>query len=79
MAEAVKRLCRDDAQVFVDVVEEVLPHSSVQGRWLADLNLCQVDIGELGTAAQEEVSEHVVQDMRSPRFASESIPNSTLL
>jgi hypothetical protein len=28
--EAVKRLCGDDAQAFVDVLDEVLPHSSVQ-------------------------------------------------
>ena len=38
----------------------------------------QVDIRQLGTAAQEEVSEHSVQDMWSSRFASESIPNPTL-
>jgi len=32
VAEAVKCLCRDDAQAFVDVVDEVLPHSSTQGK-----------------------------------------------
>ena len=37
-AEAIKRLCRDDAQAFVDVIDEVLPHSSVQGNRLTDLN-----------------------------------------
>jgi len=38
VAEAVKRLSRDDAQAFVDVVDEVIPHSSVQGKCLTDLN-----------------------------------------
>ena len=37
VAEAVKCPCRDDAQAFVDVVDEVPPHSSTQGKWLADL------------------------------------------
>jgi len=79
VVDTVKRLSRDDAQAFVDVVDEVLSYSSVQGRWLTDLTPCRADIGEPGTAAQEEVSEHTVQDMRSPRFASEYIPNPTLL
>jgi len=39
VAEAVKRLCRDDVQAFVDVVDEVLPHSSIQER-LNDLTPC---------------------------------------
>ena len=78
VAEAVKCLCREDAQAFVDVVDEVLSHSSVQGKWLTDLTRCQVDIGEPGTAAQEEVSEHTVQNMWSPCFASESIPDPAL-
>jgi len=30
VAETVKRLRRDDAQAFVDVVDEVIPHSSIQ-------------------------------------------------
>ena len=60
VAEAVKHLSRDDAQAFVDVVDEVLSHSSVQGRWFTDLTPCRVDIGELGTTAQEEVSKHTV-------------------
>jgi len=38
VVDAVKRLCREDVQAFVDVVDEVLPHSSVQGKWLTDLN-----------------------------------------
>jgi len=29
VAEAVKRLCREDAQAFIDVVDEVLPHAFV--------------------------------------------------
>ena len=78
VAEAIKRLCEDDAQAFVDVVDEVFSHSSIQGEWHTDLTLCRVDIGESGTAAQEEVSEHAVQDMWSPRFASESTPSPTL-
>ena len=78
VAEAVKHLCRDDAQAFVDVVDEVLPRSSVQGEWPTDLTSCRVDIGEPGTAVQEKVSEHAVQDMWSPRFASKSIPNPAL-
>ena len=40
VAEAVRRLGREDAQAFVDVVDEVLPHSSVQVKWLADLTSC---------------------------------------
>jgi len=40
VAEAVKRLSRDDAQAFVDVVDEVVPHSPVQGEWFADLTPC---------------------------------------
>jgi len=32
VAEAVKRQCEDDAQAFVDVVDEVLPRSSIQGK-----------------------------------------------
>ena len=40
VAEAVgKHLRRDDAQAFVDVVDEVLPHSFVQGKRLTDLTL----------------------------------------
>jgi len=78
VAEAVKCLSREDAQAFVDVVDEVHPHSSVQRKWLADLTSCRVDIGEPRTAAEEEVCEHAVQDMWSPRFASESIPNPGL-
>jgi len=78
VADVVKCLCRDDAQAFVDVVDEVMPHSSIQGKWPADLTPCQVDIGEPRTAAQEEMSEHTVQDMRSPCSASESVPNPAL-
>jgi len=73
VAEAVKRLCRDDAQAFVDVLDEVLPHSSVQGKWLTDMTSCRVDVGQPRTAAQEEVSEHSVQDMWSSCFTSEPI------
>jgi len=79
VAEAVKRLSKDDAQAFVDVVDEVPPHSSVQRGWLTDLTPCRVDTGEPRTAAQEEVCEHTVQDMRSPCFASESTPHPALL
>ena len=79
VAEAVKRLSRDDAQAFVDVVDEVILHSSIQGKWLTDLTPCQADIREPRTAAQEEVCKHTVQDMRSPYFASEYIPNPALL
>jgi len=32
VAEAVKLLDKEDAQAFVDVVDEVLSHSSVQGK-----------------------------------------------
>ena len=32
VAEAVKRLSRDDAQAFVDVVDEVISHSFVRGK-----------------------------------------------
>jgi len=60
VADAVKCLCREDAQAFVDVVDEVLPHSSVQGKWLTDLTSSRVDIREPRTAAQEEVCEHAV-------------------
>jgi len=79
VAEAVKCLCKEDAQAFVDVVDEVLPHSSVHGKWLTDLTSRRVDIGESRTAAEEEVCEHTVQDMWPPRFAPEPIPNPTLL
>jgi len=78
VAEAVKHLCREDAQAFIDMVDEVLPHSSVQGKWLTDLTSCRVDIGEPRASAQEEVCEHTVQDLWSPRFAPESIPNPAL-
>jgi len=78
VTEAVKCLCREDTQAFVDVVEEVLPHSSVQGKWLTDMTSCRVVIGEPGTAAEEEVSEHTMQDMRLPRFASEPISTPAL-
>ena len=63
VAEEFKRLSRDDAQAFVDVVDEVFLHSSVQVKWLADLASCRVDIRQPRTAAQEEVSEHTMQDM----------------
>ena len=45
VAEAVKRLSRDDAQAFVDVVDEVLFHSSIQEKWLTDLSPRRVDVG----------------------------------
>ena len=32
VAKVAENLCRDDAQAFVDVVDEVLPHPSVQGK-----------------------------------------------
>jgi len=60
VAEAVKRLSRDDAQAFVDVVDEVILHSSIQVKWLTDLTRCRVDIREPRTAAQEEVCKHTV-------------------
>jgi len=60
VAEAVKFLCADDTQAFIDVVDEVMPHSSIQHKWLTDLTRCQVDIGEPRTAAQEEVSGRTV-------------------
>jgi len=78
VAEAVKCLSTEDAQAFVDVVDEVLPHSSIRGKWLTDLTSRRVDIGESRTAAKEEVCEHALQDVWPPRFASESIPNPTL-
>jgi len=81
VAEAAKRLCKDDAQAFVDVVDEVLfftPHSSVQGKWLTGPTSCQADIGQPRTTAQEEVSEHSVQDMWLPCFTSEPVPNPAL-
>ena len=78
VAEAVKSLSREDAQAFVDVVDEVLPHSSARGKWLTDLTSCRVDIGEPRTAAEEEVCEHTVQDMWSSCSAPESIPNPAL-
>jgi len=37
-AEVVKRLCRDDAQAFVDMIDEVLPHPSIQVKRFTDLN-----------------------------------------
>ena len=78
VAEAVKHLCREDIQAFVDAVDEVLSQSSVQVKWLTDLTSCRADTGEPGTATEEEVCEHTVQDMWSPRVASDSIPNPTL-
>ena len=78
MTEAVKHLCREDAQAFIDVVDEVLSHYFAQGNWLTDLTSCRADTGEPGTAAEEEVREHAMQDMWSLRFASEPIPNPTL-
>jgi len=45
---------------------------------LTDLTPCRVDIREPRIAAQEEVFEHTVQDMRSSRFTSECISNPTL-
>ena len=32
--EAVKRLCRDDAQAFIDVIDEVPLHSSIPEEWI---------------------------------------------
>jgi len=40
VAEAVKSLSTEDAQAFVDVIDEVLPQSFVQGKWLTDLTSC---------------------------------------
>ena len=57
VAEAVKHLCREDIQAFVDAVDEVLSQSSVQVKWLTDLTSCRADTGEPGTATEEEVCE----------------------
>ena len=38
VAQAVRCLSRDDAQAFVDVVDEVLLRSSARGKWLTGLN-----------------------------------------
>jgi len=44
VAEAVKLLCKEDAQAFVDVTDEVLRHFTIQGKWLADLTSWRVDV-----------------------------------
>jgi len=79
VAEAAKGLCREDVQAFVDVTDEVLLHSPIQGKWLADLTSWRVDVGKPRTADEEEVSERTVQDMWPSRFASGTISNSALL
>jgi len=38
VAEAVKRLSRDDVQAFVDVVDEVVPILPSKRKWLTNLN-----------------------------------------
>jgi len=65
-------------QAFVDVVDEVLPRSSIQEKWLTDLTSCQVDVGQPRTVDEEEVSEYPLQNMWSLRFASEPISDPTL-
>ena len=40
VAEAVKLLCKEDAQAFVDVADEVILHSPIQGKRLTDLTSC---------------------------------------
>jgi len=61
VAEAIRCLCEEDVQAFVDVVDEVLPQSFVQGKWLTDLTSCRADIGESRTAAEEEVSKYTAK------------------
>ena len=78
VAEAVRHLSREDVQALVDVTDEVLPHSLIQGKWPADLTSWRVDVGKPRTTNEEEVSERAVQDMWSSRFASGSISNPAL-
>ena len=78
VVEVVKRLYGEDAQAFVDVTDEVLPHFPIQGKWPADLTSWRVDVGKPKTTDEEEVFERAVQDMWPLRFASGLISNSTL-
>jgi len=44
-AETVKLLCKEDAQAFVDVADEVLRHSPIRVKRLTDLTSWRVDVG----------------------------------
>ena len=79
----VQSLRGDDAQAFVDVIDEVPPPHvlSSQENRPADLNFssCRVADGYSSTVALEEVPENFAQDMRSPGFAPEISANPALL
>jgi len=61
--EVVRRLSGDDAQSFVDVIDEVIPHSFISGERDTDLNstlpYCRVDVGYPGAVAPEEMPERL--------------------
>ena len=78
----VNHLCRDDTQTFVDVIDEVLICSFIQGDGPTDLELnCPplVDIGCTGSMAPEKVSGDFAQDMWPFRFDPKIHTNPTLL
>ena len=79
--ETVKHLRGDDAQTFVDVIDEVLPALSPRKSRLSDLKLnfpfCQIDVGCTATVAPEEVSGCFAQDMRSFRLGPKVHRNPT--
>ena len=73
--EAVKRLRGDDAQTFVDVVDEVLPTPASRMNRAINLRLgfpfLPTGVGYAGAVATGEVFGRLAQDMWSPVFTSE--------
>lgn len=62
--ETIKDLDGNDAQSFIDNVDEVRPRTSAVGYFPTLPQTHQTGIGSLCAAASEEVSKHLAQDMR---------------
>ena len=82
-ADAAKHLHGDNAQTFVDVIDEVLLILSSCNSRLSDPRLsslfCRIDIGYTAAMAPEEVPGCFAEDMWSFRFGPKIHRNTTLL
>ena len=82
--KVVTSLRGDDAQSFVDVMDEVcLPIFSLRRNNLTDqihtCTFCQIDPRYVGATVAEEMSGHLAQNMRPPGSAPKVSTNTGLL
>ena len=74
--EMVKQLRGDDAQSFVDVMDQVIYPNDLKCNLFLS---CRVDAGQPGATTPEEVSERIMQDVWSPGSPPKIIADPALL